>query len=99
MKTLDQLMTKFTPEQQAEINVRAAEMRLETQLYKLRERLELTQQQQANAMNIAQSSVVAIEKRGAEVKLSTLKRYVEALGGELTVGVNMPGGEHVDFTL
>ncbi|WP_277973462.1 XRE family transcriptional regulator [Pantoea agglomerans] len=37
-------------------------MRLEAQLYKLRERLELTQQQQANAMKIAQSSVVAIEK-------------------------------------
>lgn len=99
MKTLDQLMEKFTPEQQEEIHARAEEMRLETQLYKLRERLELTQQQQANAMNIAQSSVVAIEKRGAEIKLSTLKRYVEALGGTLTVGVNMPDGEHVVFRL
>ena len=76
MKTLDLLMSKFTPELQAEINARAAEMRLETQLYKLRERLELTQQQQANAMNIAQSSVVAIEKRGAEVKLmATYKKW------------------------
>lgn len=99
MKTLDQLMANFTPEQQEEIRSRAAEMRLETQLYKLRERMELTQQQQASAMNIAQSSVAAIEKRGAEIKLSTLKRYVEALGGELTLGVNMPDGDHVDFTL
>jgi hypothetical protein len=48
-------------------------------------------------MNIAQSSVAAMESRGAELKISTLKRYVEALGGELTLGVKMPGGEHVDL--
>ncbi|RTY53675.1 transcriptional regulator [Pantoea sp. YU22] len=98
-KTLDELMQRFSPEQQEKIEEKAAEMRLELQLSKLRERLERTQQEQARAMNIAQSSVAAIEGRGAELKLSTLKRYVEALGGELIIGVNIPGGEQVNYTL
>jgi len=50
-------------------------------------------------MHIAQSSVAAMEARGAELKISTLKRYIEALGGELTLGVKMPGGQHVDLII
>lgn len=97
MKTLNEMLATLTPEQQQQVDERVTQMRLESQLYKLREQLQRTQRQQAEAMNIAQSSVAAMELRGAELKISTLKRYVEALGGELTLRVKMPGGEHVDL--
>lgn len=97
MKTLNEMLATLTPDQQQKVDERVTQMRLESQLYKLREQLQRTQRQQAEAMNIAQSSVAAMESRGAELKISTLKRYVEALGGELTLGVKMPGGEHVDL--
>ncbi len=97
MKTLDEMLATLTPEEQQQVNERVTQMRLESQLYQLREQLQRTQRQQAAAMNIAQPSVAAIEARGAELKISTLKRYVEALGGELLLGVKMPDGEHVDL--
>ncbi|MDI9769494.1 XRE family transcriptional regulator [Pantoea dispersa] len=99
MKTLDDLMADLTPDELTQIHEKVAAMRLDSQLYKLREALSKTQKQQAEAMGIAQPSVAAIEGRGDDLKIATLKRYVEALGGQLTIGVNMPGGEHVDFTL
>ncbi|WP_343551014.1 helix-turn-helix domain-containing protein [Pantoea sp.] len=97
MKTLNEMLATLTPEQQQQVDERVSQMRLESQLYKLREQMQRTQRQQAEAMNIAQPSVAAIEARGVELKISTLKRYVEALGGELTLGVKMPGGTHVDL--
>ncbi|MDO6407058.1 helix-turn-helix domain-containing protein [Pantoea phytobeneficialis] len=99
MKTLNDLKAGLSAESLARIDKKVSEMRLESQLYKLREALDRTQREQAAAMGIAQPSVVAIESRGEDLKIATLKRYVEALGGQLTIGVNMPGGEHVDFTL
>jgi len=99
MKTLDDLLTELTPAERELVNKKAAAMRLESQLYQLREALNKTQREQAEAMGISQPSVVAIEARGADLKIATLKRYVEALGGQLTIGVDMPGGEHVRFTL
>nr|MCD4638436.1 transcriptional regulator [Proteus mirabilis] len=34
-----------------------------------------------------------------ELKISTLKRYVEAMGGTLRLDVELPGGKHVGFTV
>jgi transcriptional regulator with XRE-family HTH domain len=99
MKTLDEMLAALTPEQQHQVDERVSQMRLEYQLYQLREQMQRTQRQQAQAMQIAQSSVAAMEARGAELKISTLKRYIEALGGELTLGVKMPGGQHVDLII
>ncbi|MEB5974932.1 helix-turn-helix domain-containing protein [Pantoea dispersa] len=99
MKTLDHLMADLTPDELTQVHEKVAAMRLDSQLYKLREALSKTQKQQAEAMGIAQPSVAAIEGRGEDLKIATLKRYVEALGGQLTIGVNMLGGEHVDFIL
>jgi len=67
MKTLDDLMADLTPEELTQVNDKVAEMRLDSQLYKLREALAKTQKQQAEAMGIAQPSVAAIEgRRGSE---------------------------------
>lgn len=99
MKTLDDLRATLTPDEQRQVSDKVAQMRLDTQLFKLREAMEKTQREQATAMGIAQPSVAAIEARGEDLKIATLKRYVEALGGELTLAVNMPGGRRIDFTL
>lgn len=60
MRTLDDLMADLTPEELTQVNNKVAEMRLDSQLYKLREALAKTQKQQAKAMGIAQPSVAAI---------------------------------------
>ncbi|EAR0813709.1 helix-turn-helix domain-containing protein [Salmonella enterica] len=85
----NELTASFTPEQHE----------LANQLHLLREALELTQQEQAQALGIAQPSVAAIEARGADLKISTLQRYIEALGGHLIIGAVLPGGKQISFTL
>ncbi|EIC85772.1 XRE family transcriptional regulator [Serratia sp. M24T3] len=99
MATLKELMAQRTPESQERIKAMANEMRLETRLYELREQLNLSQKEVAEAMGIKQPSVVAIEQRGSEMKIDTLRRYVEALGGKLSIDVELPGGKHFGFTV
>jgi predicted transcriptional regulator len=43
-------------------------------------------------MGVSQSAVAQIEQRGNDVKLATLKRYIEAMGGKLSLTVEMPEG-------
>ncbi|MBE9579970.1 MULTISPECIES: helix-turn-helix domain-containing protein [Moraxella] len=99
MATLEQLLNKLSPEQRAEVERNAEAMILDYQLHQLREELELSQKQLAEAMGITQPTLSAIENRGAEIKLSTLKRYVETMGGKLRIDVELPTGKHVGFNI
>lgn len=38
-----------------------------------------------------------MEKPGRDVKLSTLRRYVDAIGGKLNIDVELPDGTHYMF--
>lgn len=55
--------------------------------------MELTQQELARAGAFEQSEVSKIERRD-DAKLSTLRRYVEALGAELDLVVTFPKTGH-----
>ncbi|WP_439234361.1 helix-turn-helix domain-containing protein [Lonepinella koalarum] len=92
MKTLDDLLATFTPEEQQEIQQEAEKLVLESGLYNLREEAMLSQKELANSLGISQPAIAQIEQRGNELKLSTLKRYVETLGGKLSLTVEMPTG-------
>ena len=65
----------------------------------LRLRKKLTQQQVAERMGITQSQVARIEKRGYDAyTLRTLRRYIEALGGEFSLEVAVKkDNETVEF--
>ena len=60
-----------------------------------KEILELSQVEMAKRLGISQPSVANLEKRGAEIKLSSLKRYVEAMDGKLSLDVRLPDGSHI----
>lgn len=91
-----ELMNNLPAEKQ--VKAMAEEMRMELQLYRIREELELSQKQMAEALSISQPSVVALEKRGNDIKLSSL-RYIEAMGGSLNLSVELPTDKTVTFNL
>ena len=93
------LMNNLPAEKQANVKAMADDMRMELQLYRIREELELSQKQMAEALSISQPSVVALEKRGNDIKLSSVKRYIEAMGGVLNLSVELPTGKTVTFNL
>ena len=55
-------------------------------LKKIREGQNLFQYEVAERLNIDKKNVYAVEQRN-DLKLSTLKKYVEALGGQLHVWI------------
>lgn len=61
-------------------------------LHELREKLHITQDEVALKLKTKQANVSRTERR-KDMKLSTLKRYIEALGGELDIVVRFPTSE------
>lgn len=99
MTTLKKMMAKRSPESRARIESRTAEIRQEITLARLREELNVSQTQLAATLGVKQPSIVKIEKVENDPKLSTLKRYVNALGGELALDVTLPDGKRIALTL
>ena len=73
---------KFSPEKLAEIQQRVDADVLEMNLRALRESTGKTQEEIAAAASMGQSEVSRLERRD-DYLLSTLRRYINALGGEL----------------
>ena len=59
-------------------------------LSELRRKLDLTQVIVAERLDVTQENVSQIERGEADVRLSTLSRYVEALGGRLEIRAAFP---------
>ncbi|WHQ77169.1 helix-turn-helix domain-containing protein [Pantoea sp. Lij88] len=87
------------PEVVAEAQVMATKMLLNIHLAELREKVQKTQVEMAQALGITQPTVAGMEKPGRDLKLSTLKRYVDAAGGTLRLVVELPDGSHYGFVV
>jgi len=78
----DVLAERRTPHQIAALDRRVAAAVTEMDLRELRLAAGMTQEQVAEALKAAQSEISRIEKRD-DYRVSTLRSYVHALGGEL----------------
>lgn len=47
-------------------------------------------------MGVSQPAVTQLEQRGNELKIATLKRYIEAMG-KLHIDIELPTGKRVAF--
>ncbi|HCC2286661.1 TPA: helix-turn-helix transcriptional regulator [Klebsiella variicola] len=99
MATLKELMAKQSPESQQRIAAKVAEIRQSVALNLLREELQMSQTEMAAAMGVKQPTIAKMEQADNDPRLSTLKRYIAALGGELSINVTLPTGKKVSFNL
>lgn len=60
-------------------------------LAELRETVDLTPESLANTLNLRQASISEIERR-SDMYISTLRKIIEAMGGELQMIANIPNG-------
>ncbi|WP_017348113.1 helix-turn-helix domain-containing protein [Pantoea sp. A4] len=97
--TLEQLLANEQPQVVVEAQAMATDILLNIHLATLRERVQKTQVEMANALGIRQPTIAGMEKPGRDLKLSTLKRYVEATGGKLRLDIELPDGSHFAFAL
>lgn len=99
MSTYKELLAKESPEMQARVAERVEEASLRIALSMLRDELNISQTELASMMGIKQPSVARMEQPDNDPRLSTLKRYVQALGGELSLDVTLPTGKRIAFNI
>lgn len=98
-RTLAQILAQENPDVVANAEAQAADILLNIHLAELREKVQKTQNEMAQALGIKQPTVAGMEKPGRDLKLSSLKRYVEAAGGKLHLDIELPDGTHYGFRL
>ncbi len=90
MTTLEQKMARLSPARRKRIEARTAELVAEEQsLRDLRHALELTQEKMAEELGIGQDGISRLENR-SDLLISTLRGYVEAMGGKLRLVAEFP---------
>ena len=78
-RTLNQVLATLPVKRRAKIERRASEL---ATLRDLRQAVEQTQEDLAVRLGVGQDTISRIERR-SDMLLSTLRRYVEAMGGKL----------------
>ena len=86
-KKLKDLLVKLPVQRQARIERRAQEL---ATLKELRTAAQQTQTDMALALGVGQDTISRLEKR-SDMLLSTLRLYIESLGGKLQLVAQFPG--------
>lgn len=87
-----ELTKDFTPERRRRIDRLRKELLAEMPLHELRRARELTQRDLAETLKVNQPAVSKLEQR-ADVYVSSLRSYIEAVGGKLRIVAEFPEGE------
>ena len=95
MKTLNQKMKRIGSARRKKVEARAAGLIAEEMtLQELRQARKLTQVRMAKVLGISQDGVSRLEKR-SDLLLSTLRKSVEAMGGNLSLIAEFPDRDPV----
>jgi DNA-binding XRE family transcriptional regulator len=85
-RNLEQVLDSLPTERRAVVEHRAAEL---ATLKDLRQAMQKTQVDLAATLHIGQDSISRLEKR-SDMLLSTLRGYIEAMGGKLELVARFP---------
>ena len=87
-----ELTKDFAPERRQRVNDLKRDLLAEMPLHELRRARELTQRDLAEMLKVNQPAVSKLEQR-ADVYVSSLRSYIEAVGGKLRIVAEFPQGE------
>lgn len=85
---------KMSPERREKIEDKAQAMLIGMALQELRQARQLTQQDLANVLNVNQAALSKMENQ-ADMRVSTLRKLLLAMGGNLKIIAEFPEGEVV----
>ena len=89
-KKLEDMLAELSPARRKRVEARTADLIAEEQsLRDLRHALALTQEHMAEELGIGQDGISRLEKR-SDLLLSTLRSYIEAMGGKLRLVAEFP---------
>jgi transcriptional regulator with XRE-family HTH domain len=93
-KKFSELRAKMSPESRARSEALAAEMLAVMDLAELRQTQKISQCELAGRLEKGQPAVAKVESR-EDPHVSTVRDYIEALGGRLDLVAHMPNNETI----
>lgn len=91
-KPYNVIREKMTPKNRALAREKAELMLAQMPLFELRQARTLTQEKIAGILGKKQAEISKIEHR-TDMYLSTLRKYIEAIGGNLEIVAHFPDGD------
>jgi predicted transcriptional regulator len=91
-KKFKKLVAKMSTESQNRVHERAQQMLAELPLQELRQAVQMSQESLGEILGASQAAVSKIESR-TDMYVSTVRRYVEAMGGQLEIVAKFPDGD------
>ncbi|WP_224797913.1 MULTISPECIES: helix-turn-helix domain-containing protein [Idiomarina] len=98
-RTLEQILETENEDIVVNAEAKAEAMLLDIHLAEVRMLMKKTQNDMAKALGVKQPTIAKMEKSGRDVKLSSLKRYIEAGGGKVRLDIELPDGQHHGFEI
>jgi transcriptional regulator with XRE-family HTH domain len=93
-KSFNELKEKMSPERREKVEERAQAILLGMALQELRQARQLTQQELAEILDINQAALSKMENQ-SDIRVSTLRKLLGAMGGRLKLVAEFPDGEVV----
>jgi transcriptional regulator with XRE-family HTH domain len=90
-KKFQTLRENMSQKRRDKIDAMLKEMPAEMPMHALRDALPFTQQQLAEELGVKQAAISKMERRPDHL-VSTLRRFIEAIGGELELKAHFPTG-------
>jgi hypothetical protein len=91
-RKFSELRSRMTPKRRARNRAATDAMLGEMPLSELRQARQLTQEALAAVLEADQGNISKLERR-TDMYISTLRRYIEALGGDLEITAHFPDGD------
>ncbi len=91
-KKFSELQAGMNPKRLERAKARSKEMMAEMLLAEIRKQTGLTQEDVAASLGIKQPSLSKLESQ-TDMQISTLRRLIEALGGNLELIAHLPSGD------
>ena len=89
-RTMDEIIASFAPDRRKRIKEGADKLVNEYRsLQEFRKAIGWTQEELADKLELKQANISQLEKRD-DMHLSTLRKYVEAMGCELEINIKVP---------
>jgi transcriptional regulator with XRE-family HTH domain len=93
-ESINKLKKKMSPERREKVEERAQAILLGMALQELRQTRHLTQQELAEILDINQAALSKMENQ-SDIRVSTLRKLLGAMGGRLKLVAEFPDGEVV----
>ena len=89
---LGKLSEDTSSERRENIETRKTALREEMALHELRQAIGLSQEALAGQLDVLQPAIAKMERR-TDIRISSLKKLIEAMGGSLEIRAHFPDGD------